>query len=152
MFNNYENILDYFYVKRDITLNKNYIIKEVIKLGKSVLIDKSSEFAIGAVVLAKKLNNLKQFQISEQLLRSATSIGANIREGRYAQSKKDFTHKMSIALKECHETIYWLKLIVDGKIIDDEETLKLYKSSYDILRMLVSTVNTSKHTKSRKEK
>ena len=92
MFNNYENILDYFYVKRDITLNKNYIIKEVIKLGKSVLIDKSSEFAIGAVVLAKKLNNLKQFQISEQLLNTEISIGANIREGRYDKKVKRILH------------------------------------------------------------
>ncbi|MBI4972631.1 MAG: four helix bundle protein, partial [Candidatus Omnitrophica bacterium] len=72
---------------------------------------KSFDFALAIIDLYKKLTIAKEFVISKQLLRSATSIGANIEEAIAGQSKKDFLHKMAIASKEARETRYWLRLL-----------------------------------------
>lgn len=73
--------------------------------------DKSFSFSINAVYTYKKLKDVGEYVISRQFLRSSTSIGANIIEAFQAESKKDFIHKLSISLKEAHETKYWLKII-----------------------------------------
>ena len=114
-------------------------------MAKSILKEKSYLFAIRIVKLAQYLQNeKKEFILSKQIMRSGTSIGALIREGEYGQSKADFIHKMSIALKEANETDYWLSILRDTNYIDEQ----LYESNVtyckEILAMLVSTVKTAK--------
>ena len=81
--------------------------------------------------------------MSKQLLRSGTSIGANVREGQYAQSKKDFISKMNIALKEAGETDYWLEVIHSSTYLSDEEFASLDADNKELLKMLASIVKTS---------
>ena len=82
--------------------------------------------------------------MSKQLLRCGTSIGANVREGQYAQSKKDFISKMNIALKEAGETDYWLDVIHSAGYFSDEEYTSLDSDNKELLRMLASIVKSSK--------
>ncbi len=84
---------------------------------KNVLKKKSFEFAIKIVEMYKFLcESKREFVLSKQVLRSGTSIGANVREANHAQSGKDFIHKLSIAQKECDETLYWLELLYTTKV------------------------------------
>ena len=83
--------------------------------------------------------------IVNQLLRSGTSIGANIREANYAQSKADFVSKLQISLKECYETEYWLELFKKTNIISELVYDKLKTDSGTIRRMLISSINTVKN-------
>ena len=80
--------------------------------------DKSFEFALMTLKLSKELKSFKEFDLASQLLRSGTSIGANVNEGGAAVSKKDFVNKMSIALKEAKESWYWLRLLKESKTIE----------------------------------
>lgn len=80
--------------------------------------ERSFIFALSIIKLYKKLQRNNEFVISKQLLRSGTSIGANIEEATAAQSKKDFLHKMSIASKEARETTYWLRLLKESNLIN----------------------------------
>ena len=86
--------------------------------------------------------------MSKQLLRCGTSIGANVREGQYAQSKKDFISKMNIALKEAGETDYWLDVIHTAGYFTDDEYASLDADNKELLRMLASIVKTSKEKES----
>jgi len=81
---------------------------------------KSYQFALKSIKIYKKLINDKEFILSKQFLRSATSIGANIEEGIQAQSKKDFIHKMSVSQKEAFETNYWIRLLTDSGYLNKE--------------------------------
>lgn len=111
----------------------------------SVLADKSMKFAIRIVKLSQYLRaNCKEDIIAKQVLRSGTSIGANISEANYAQSKADFVSKMQIALKEAAETEYWLKLLCNSDCINKVMYQSLSNDCIEIKRMLVSTINTSK--------
>ncbi len=113
----------------------------------SELIDLSFDFALGIVTAYKKIvMDSKEYVLSKQLLKSGTSIGANIREAYYAQSKADFISKMSIALKEANETEYWILLMTKSKILDEESemTIRLNTQNKSIIRMLISTVKTAK--------
>ena len=86
-------------------------------MGKNVILDKSKAFALKMIRLYNYLNEQKRERIlSGQLLRCGTSIGANVKEGAFAQSKADFTAKMFIAQKECAETEYWLELLYEANI------------------------------------
>ena len=89
--------------------------------------------------------------MSKQLLRSGTSIGANVREGQYAQSKKDFISKMNIALKEAGETDYWLEVIHSSTYLSDEEYASLDADNKELLKMLASIVKTSKESINKEE-
>ena len=82
--------------------------------------------------------------MSKQLLRSGTSIGANVREGQYAQSKKDFISKLNIALKEAGETDYWLEVMHSAGYFTDEEYSSLDADNKELLRLLAAIVKTSK--------
>jgi four helix bundle protein len=114
-------------------------------MGDSLLAAKSIDFAIRIINLNKMLKKQKQeYVISNQLLRSGTSIGANIREAKFAQSTADFISKMSIALKEANESLYWLELLNRTNYISNIEYDSIYKDCDEILRMLHSTVRTSK--------
>ena len=114
-------------------------------MGESILADKSMDFSIRIINLYKHLCKTKmEYVLSKQLLRSGTSIGANIREARFAQSKIDFIHKMSIALKEANETLYWLELLNKTEYLNVTEFNNLYNDCDELLRMLHATVLTSK--------
>jgi four helix bundle protein len=110
----------------------------------NVIKNKSFVFAIEIVSLYKVLAERKEFILSKQLLRSGTSIGANIRESEHAQSKADFIHKLSIALKEANETEYWLDLLYETKYVSESEFQSIKPKVIEILKILVSIINTSK--------
>ena len=114
-------------------------------MSKSVLRDKSYAFAIRIVQLSHFLqNDKKEYVLSKQILKSGTSIGALIREAQFGQSRADFSHKMSIALKEANETIYWINLLKDTGYIDDKLFNTIQIDCKELVAMLVSTVKTSK--------
>jgi four helix bundle protein len=100
------------------------------------------QFAIDVVNLCENLKGKNT--LINQLLRSGTSVGANIHEANYASSKADFIAKMQIALKECHETEYWLKLFVKTNIISEAVYTKMSNDSGKIRRILISSINTAK--------
>lgn len=98
-----------------------------------------------AVEILKICDGIKgHSSIVNQMERSATSIGANIHEANYAQSKADFVSKLQIALKECYETEYWLELFVKSGLLDRETARKTYSDCGTIRRILISSVNTAK--------
>lgn len=105
--------------------------------------DKAYEFALAIIRLYKQLKNCNEFILSKQIVRSGTSIGANIEEATAAQSKKDFISKMSIASKEARETKYWLRLLRDSKMCPDIDMSNLIKESQEIVAILTSIVKTS---------
>lgn len=90
------------------------------------------------------MNNHKEFVLSKQLLRSGSSIGANIEESQFAQSKADFISKLSIALKEASESRYWIRLLTDTHYMNQEKKVELMKLLNEIISMLVSSINTTK--------
>jgi four helix bundle protein len=111
---------------------------------RNVIKEKSFEFAKEIVYLYKNLADKKEFVLSRQLLKSGTSIGANIREAEHAQSKADFINKLSISLKEANETEYWLDLLYETNYLSDEEFQKLKNKNIELLKLLISIINTSK--------
>lgn len=113
-------------------------------MKESIIRTKSFDFAVETIFLCKNLINQKEFILSKQLLRSSTSIGANVRESRNAESKKDFIHKLSISLKECDETIYWLELMHQTKYIGTDQFNSLNSQAVELLRMLKSSIITMK--------
>ena len=107
------------------------------------LADLSMLFAVNALELANLVEG--HYSLKNQFERSSTSIGANIREANYAQSKADFLSKLQIALKECYETEYWLELFVKAKIIPEQKAKVLLHDCGEIRRMLVSSITTLKN-------
>jgi len=104
----------------------------------------SMDFAVHIINLVKELKNKKESIISNQIGRSGTSIGANIREAQYAHGKADFIAKLQIALKEANETGYWLELLYKTCYID-ENIYKILNSKCTSIRvMLISSINTAK--------
>lgn len=97
-----------------------------------------------SVDLYKRLISIREYEIANQLKRSCTSIEANIREARYAESKKDFIHKIHIATKECNESIQWIRIVNEKYIINDNDVKSIYNNCYSLLRMLSATLKTSK--------
>lgn len=112
---------------------------------KNIVKEKSFVFAVEIVYLYKILTKKKEFVLSKQLLRSGTSIGANIREAEHAQSKADFIHKLSISLKEANETEYWLDLLYETKFLSEVEFQSIKAKVIEILKLLTSIINTSKN-------
>ena len=109
------------------------------------MLDKSEAFAGRIINMYKYLESKKAEQVLlTQVLRSGTSIGANITESRNAQSTADFIHKLSIALKEADETVYWLKNLHTGNYINDKEYESIHKDADELVRMLVSSIKTLK--------
>ena len=107
----------------------------------SVLLEKSMAFAVRVVKLYQYLErNKKEYVLSKQVLRSGTSIGANVREGVYGQSGNDFTTKMSIALKETVETEYWLDLLSRTGYLSEKQYGDIREDVSEIAKMLTATV------------
>jgi four helix bundle protein len=96
------------------------------------------------ILIYKTLYKQNEFVLSKQLVRSATSIGANTEEGIQAQSKADFIHKFSIAQKESFETLYWLRLLKDAKYLKPQESDPLIKDCIEIQKIISSIIKTTK--------
>ena len=110
----------------------------------NLIADKSKAFAIRIIRLFQYLQSeKKEFIMTKQLLRSGTSIGANIRESVYAQSDKDFRSKLKIALKESSETAYWLELLVETDYLVKQEFESIYNDCIEITKILTSIINTN---------
>ncbi len=112
-------------------------------MAKSKLAVASMDFAVKVLKLCDGIKG--HYSLVNQLERSATSIGANIREANYAHSKPDFISKLQISLKECYETEYWLELMINADILKDEVVKALLHDCGSIRRMLVSSINTMKN-------
>lgn len=110
----------------------------------NIIKEKTFEFAKEIVYLYKNLADNKEFVLSNQILRSGTSIGANVREAEHAQSKADFIYKLSIALKEANETEYWLDLLYETQYMTIEMFQNIKNKIVEILKLLTSIINTSK--------
>lgn len=111
----------------------------------NIIYDKTYSFAKRIVNAFKYLTKeQKEFVISKQLLRSGTAIGALAREAKFAQSRADFISKLSIALKEANETLYWIELLHDTGYIDDNTFQSIHSDAEELTAILVSIVKTSK--------
>ena len=130
---------DFILVSARISL---YNALEVIAVAENKLADLSTDFAVAILKLTDGIKG--HFSLVNQLERSATSIGANIREAKYAHSKADFTAKLQIALKECYETEYWLELMQKADLLP-KEIVKMYLHDCgSIRRILIASINTTK--------
>ncbi len=114
-------------------------------MRENLLIDKSLSFSARIIKLHQYLIKKHEFVISKQVIRSATSIGANINEANYGQSRADFIAKMQIALKETAETEYWLRLLLMSDYLSEAEANSLLEDCLTLKRMLISTLNTAKN-------
>lgn len=113
--------------------------------GNSIVGKKSYDFALEIIKLYKYLTSeRKDYVLSKQILRSGTSIGANIKEGLSAESKKDFIHKFSIALKESNEVVYWLNLLLDSQYIAIDVFMPLNDKCEELIKMLTRIIITTK--------
>lgn len=109
----------------------------------SILAQKAMDFAVDVVNLHKDLTkNKKEYEMSVQVKRSGTAIGALLCEAKFAESSADFVHKMKIALKECHETEYWLTLLHKTDYISEEHYNELINANVELKKMLISSINT----------
>ena len=111
-------------------------------MSESKLRELSTDFAVKIIKLCEKIKG--HYSLVNQLERSATSIGANIREANYAHGKADFVSKLQIALKECYETEYWIELFVKSDILNRETAVDLYNQCGTIRRLLIASINTAK--------
>jgi len=110
----------------------------------NIIIDKSKAFAVRIIHLYQHLTDeKKEFVLSKQMLRSGTSVGANVREAHRGQSKKDFVSKMNIALKEAAETEYWLELLNETGYIANTAFESIYKDCNEINKLLIAIVKSA---------
>lgn len=114
-------------------------------MSNSVLLDKSKELALEVIKLCNEVKTVKKESIlTNQLVRSGTSVGANIREAFYAHSKADFIARLHIALKECAESEYWIELLLEGGYTDNRIVLERY---VEVKKILIASINTAKNNK-----
>ncbi|MBQ6267321.1 MAG: four helix bundle protein [Clostridia bacterium] len=115
-------------------------------MSESKLKDQPLDFAVEIIALVKDLKSKRESIISNQIGRSGTSIGANIREAQYAHGKADFIAKLQIALKEANETGYWIELLFRTGYIDESRFKKLDSACANIRVMLIASINTAKQS------
>jgi four helix bundle protein len=118
------------------------LVTETHTKSKNLVQEKSFEFAVSIVKYYKQLKTQNEFAIANQLLRSGTSIGANVEEALGGSSKKDFINKMTISLKEARESKYWLRLIIESDI--DKNVTHLLSDANSLVNILSKIVKTSK--------
>ncbi len=133
-------------IKSYIISHKRYIILFLKGdfMSENKLLDLSFEFSVIAVNIVDNIKTPKSSYMTDQLARPATSVGANIFEAQYAQSKKDFVSKLEIALKEANETSYWLKLMYATHRIDEQTYKNSEKLCGNIRRLLIASCKTAK--------
>ncbi len=125
--------------------NFSILIFQLINMKENILKIKSKIFAIEIINLYKRLSDEKrEFVMSKQLLRSGTSIGANICESEFAQTKPDFITKITISLKEANETNYWLELLFETQYIEQNVFEDLQNKCKELIKILVASIKTSK--------
>ncbi len=112
----------------------------------NAIVDKSFYFACDIVLYAEELKSKRFYEIANQLLKSGTSIGANVRESQRGVSTKDFKNKLGIALKEAEETQYWLEILKHTKVM--EVPKELYEKCEELIKLLVSIIKNSKSVNS----
>ena len=110
----------------------------------NILKEKSFDLALSIIQISKDLQNKNEYVLSKQLLRSGTAIGALVRESQNAESSKDFIHKLSIAQKECDETLYWLELLFKSNYLEEKLFYKIFSDCTEVLKLLKSIILTSK--------
>ena len=124
-----------------------------VDMAESIMLDKAKDFAVEIINMCKDIKETKRESVlTNQLMRSGTSIGANIHESKYAHGTADFISKMQIALKECYESEYWLELLNRTGYIDDETYKSIINACGQIRRMLISSINTVKEKTNNNEK
>ena len=111
-------------------------------MNESPIVDKSFKFSVRIIKLSRFVRSKKEYELAKQILRSGTSIGANIAEAQRAQSNRDFLAKMYIAAKEANETEYWLRLFREADIISDKEFYSIHNSLKEIIKMLMAITKT----------
>lgn len=111
-------------------------------MAENKLADLSIDFAVKILKLTEGVKG--HYSLVNQLERSATSVGANIREAKYAHGKPDFISKLQIALKECYETEYWLELMAKAELLDADTVKTILHDCGAIRRILISSINTTK--------
>lgn len=113
-------------------------------MGDSIIKKKSFEFALCVIRVSRLLNKNREYVLSRKLLRSGTSVGANIREALNTQTRRDFIYKFSLSQKECDETLYWLELLYLSDLISKDEFDVLYGEATGMLKMIRSIILTSR--------
>lgn len=117
-------------------------------MGENVCVEKSFSFAVRIVNLYKYMKDThKEYVLSKQILRSGTSIGANVSEAQRGQSRADFAAKMNIALKEANETAYWLKLLRETSYLTGEQYDSLYADIDELISLLTAICRSSSQSK-----
>ena len=117
-------------------------------MAESIMLDKAKDFAVEIINMCKSIKETKRESVlTNQIMRSGTSIGANIHESKYAYGTADFIAKMQIALKECYESEYWLELLNRTGYLSDEQYKIILNECGQIRRMLISSINTVKNKK-----
>ncbi len=120
-------------------------------MPENTLITLSKEFAVDIIGICDAIKSRgKAAPVVNQLLRSGTSIGANIHEANYASGRSDFISKLQIALKECYETDYWIDIFHRSGLLNDDEYNDLFAACSKIRKLLVASLNTAKENKTRK--
>lgn len=112
--------------------------------NKSIVANKAYSFALQIISVYKELKKQNEYVLSKQILRSGTSIGANVNEALSAFSKKDFVHTLNISLKEARETKYWLNLLKDSNFMSQDLYIKLNNDCEELIKILSSIILTTK--------
>ena len=114
-------------------------------MKESIVADKSKAFALRIIRLYRSLaeGDVREYVMSKQLLRSGTSIGANVREAHRGQSRADFVSKMNISLKEACESEYWIELLFESGYIEEKEALKIQSECKELIKLLTAIVKTT---------
>jgi four helix bundle protein len=102
--------------------------------------EKSFAFSLAVIRLYKRLQNAREFVVSNQLLRSGTSVGANIEEATAAASRRDFLHKCTLASKEARESMYWLRLLAESDLVPDVDVTAELEQAHELVRILTAIV------------
>jgi len=115
-------------------------------MKENILKTKSYAFALKVIKLYQKLSSeKKEFVLSKQILRSGTSIGANIEEANQAESKRDFIHKLGIAQKEANETHYWIRLLTDSNFLEQNTSVILKDDCEELIKLITASIKTAKN-------
>lgn len=115
----------------------------------NTVVRKSKDFAVRIIKLSDYLETEKKYVLGKQILKSGTSIGANIHEAIYAQSEADSISKLSISLKEASETEYWIDLLVDSGIVEEKSVIDLKDECVQLIKLLRTIIKTSKERKNK---
>ena len=118
-----------------------------MKVKENTIQDKSLSFAVRIVKLCRYIREEKhEYELASQLLRSGTSIGANVSESKNAQSRSDFINKLNIALKESDETSYWLTLLYKADILNEQQFESIHNDCSEIIKLLTTIIKTTKES------